>query len=515
MNATKILCPLSDAALKFADQPAIIFSARAITYSQLEAHVCSTVKHLKKIGVQPGDKVAIVSFNSIEYVIVLLALWRMGAVACLLSTRLPAQNLCNQISNLNASFLLSSSHKILSIGKITAKKFTLEDMINFDIRDSSFSKPSSIDLDQDATLMFTSGTSHEPKAVLHTYGNHYFNALGSNENIPLVPGDRWLLALALYHVGGLGILFRTILSGAAVVIPNQEEDLSANKITHISLVTTQLYRILQDKNSLKNFSSLKAVLVGASAVPSALLTEALETNLPVYLTYGLTEMASQVTTSTKVLVRHSEEQSDEESHREEILRFAQNDGRMLFHNSLKILNYRQLKISEDGEICVKGKTLFKGYFKNGKVSLPLTDDGWFKTGDLGKMDGDGNLLVSGRKDNMFISGGENIQPEEIEQCLYDLEDIKKAIVIGVENEEFGFRPAAFLKIREGAKVSIDVLVKFLEEKLARFKIPVAFYEWPHLSFPNVSRGDNSNSKEIRREFIQLIKEKPAGLKQIF
>ena len=500
MNTKKNPCPLSEAVLKYADQPAIIFSARAITYSQLEAHVCSTVKHLKKISVQPGDKVAIVSPNSVEYVIVFLALWRMGALACLLSTRLPVQNLCEQVSNVNARFLLSSSHKILSIAKITLKKFSLEDMINFDIRDSSFSEPSWMDLNGEATLMFTSGTSHEPKAVLHTYGNHYFNALGSNENIPLLPGDRWLLSLPLYHVGGLGILFRTILSGAATVIPNQEEEtltaIEKYRITHVSLVATQLYRILKDKNSLKKLSTLKAILLGGSGVPRALLMDAMENHLPIYLTYGLTEMASQVATTSM-------------SFPNACLPARQAFGGDNFgiNSNLKVLNHRELKISEDGEIEVRGKTLFKGYFKNGKIFLPLTEDGRFRTGDLGEMLKDGNLHVTGRKDNMFISGGENIQPEEIERWLYDLKDVEKALVIGVENEEFGFRPVGFVKIREGAKIFKDVLVKHLEKNLARFKIPATFYEWP-------KEFSADSSKENRRGFIQLIKEKQEMLRQI-
>ncbi len=515
---TKIFCPISGAALKFADQPAIIFSARAITYNQLEAYVCSTVKHLKKIGVQPGDKVAIVSPNSVEYVIVLLALWRMGALACLLSTRLPVQNLCEQVSNVTARFIFSSSHKILSIAKITLKKFSLEEMINFDIRDSSFSDPSWIDLDQEATLIFTSGTSHEPKAVLHTYGNHYFNALGSNQNISLLPGDRWLLSLPLYHVGGLGILFRAILSGAAVVIPNQEEDIQAaiekygtesakaDKITHVSLVATQLYRILKDKNSLKKLSTLKAILLGGSGVPRLLLTNALQNHLPIYLTYGLTEMASQVATTRMSFPNASVGNPDEAITRPPTKTFGgDNFG---INSNLKVLNHRELKIFEDGEIGVRGKTLFKGYFKNRKIFLPLTEDGWFKTGDLGAVDADGNLHVTGRKDNMFISGGENIQPEEIERSLYDLEDVEKALVMGVENEEFGFCPVGFVKIREGAKLSEDVLVKLLEKKLARFKIPIAFYDWP-------KQLSSLDIKENRRHFIALIQEKENKLKRIF
>jgi len=171
--------------------------------------------------------------------------------------------------------------------------------------------------------------------------------------------------------------------------------------------------------------------------------------LNIYLSYGLTEMSSQVATG-KVT-----------------------DKAEL---GVKVLPYRQLSISPDGEILVKGEVLFKGYIAGAKVNLPL-ENSWFCTGDIGQQDRDGHLTVTGRRDNMFISGGENIHPEEIEKALLAIKGIEQVVVVPKEDKEFGQRPIAFIKFTDD-HLTEDELIQFLQAVLPRFKIPIAFYPWP-------------------------------------
>ncbi len=175
--------------------------------------------------------------------------------------------------------------------------------------------------------------------------------------------------------------------------------------------------------------------------------------LPIHTSYGLTEMASQVTATPPG------------ASREEL----RTSGRPLPH--------REISISEEGEVLVRGETLFTGYVKGDIIDRPLDVDGWFHTGDLGGLDADGFLRVRGRKDNLFISGGENIQPEEIEAALCRLDGIEDAVVVPVPDMEFGFRPVAFVRTT-GGSVETEDLARALEPTLPRFKIPVAFYGWP-------------------------------------
>ena len=219
---------------------------------------------------------------------------------------------------------------------------------------------------------------------------------------------------------------------------------------------TQLYRLLDERGTQKILHNLKAILLGGAPVADTLITRASRVHLPLYLTYGLTEMASQVTTTNRLIYI----------------------GKLNFHNAGKVLKYRRLKINPDGEILVKGHTLFRGYVEKKRIYKSLDRQGWFYTGDLGKMDSRRNLVVLGRKDNMFISGGENIYPEEIERYLKEINGISDAVVVPVPDKEFGQRPAAFIKVERGNKNNDQKLRSFLETKLPRFKIPVKFFLWP-------------------------------------
>ena len=189
------------------------------------------------------------------------------------------------------------------------------------------------------------------------------------------------------------------------------EEVRARAVTHSYLVPTQLYRLLRDGNSA--LQSLKAILLGGAPAPRALIDEAIERKLPVYRSYGLTEMASQVTTTPPG---------------------SSTEG---LRTSGRLLPYRELRIADDGEILVRGLTRFEGYVQGDDVLPSVDEEGWFHTRDRGSVDDLGMLHVEGRMDNLFISGGENVQPEEIERALLELPGVEEAIVVPVPDEEFG------------------------------------------------------------------------------
>jgi O-succinylbenzoic acid--CoA ligase len=308
-----------------------------------------------------------------------------------------------------------------------------------------------------------------------SYGNLRANAEASNRNIPLAPGDVWLLTLPLYHVSGLGVLFRCLAAQATVAVPGEGETLAESiesyRPTHVSLVTTQLYRMMETPAGVRALITLKAILLGGSAMPPQLIREALDYGLPIHTSYGLTETASQVATTTST-------DRDEES-----LRRA------------TPLYLESVRISSEGEIEVSGPTLFLGYKEGNAVARPSTPDGWFPTGDLGQLDAEGRLTVLGRKDNLFISGGENIQPEEIERELCALAGVEAAVVVPVEDAEFGHRPVAFVKPDPDAKY----LREALRRRLPGYKIPVAFHPWPSdLDAPGLKLQRHAFIAEARR-----------------
>jgi O-succinylbenzoic acid--CoA ligase len=288
---------------------------------------------------------------------------------------------------------------------------------------------------------------------LHTLGNHYYSALGSNANIKLDPGDRWLHSLPLHHVGGISILFRVLLSRTTLALPETTaplgESITLLEATHISLVATQLRRMLAEDDVP---AGLKAILMGASAMPPGLIHEAHSRGLPLHTSYGQTEMASQVSATVP----------------DASLEQLKTSGCVLPH--------RELRVDEDGEILVRGETLFTGYVEGDKIIRPLDADGWFHTKDLGRQTSDGSLIVHGRKDNLFISGGENIQPEEIEEAFLDLPGVSEAVVVDIPDPEFGYRAVAFVRCA-GTDTSMN-LQEELYRVLPRFKVPKTIHAWP-------------------------------------
>jgi O-succinylbenzoic acid--CoA ligase len=161
------------------------------------------------------------------------------------------------------------------------------------------------------------------------------------------------------------------------------------------------------------------------------------------------------------------------------------------------LPHRGVGISDDEEIRVRGKTLFAGYVKGETLDRPLDADGWFHTGDLGALDESGYLRVRGRKDNLFVSGGENIQPEEVEAVLSGLEGVEEAVVVPVPDAEFGSRPVAFVQTAGGV-TEPETLERELGQVLPRFKIPVAFHGWPEEVGPGGMKADRRFLRTLAR-----------------
>ncbi len=459
----------------------IIWGTRQLSARQIQTYVSSSIKYLRGLGLREGQRVAICEENSVEYIILLLALWQMKVVAAPINSKWPVKTVNAYAAQISAAHLF--------------RGVDIKRLVCFDARhEVEVIQAPEFQMEQEVTIIATSGSSGEPKPAVHTWGNHLYSAKGLNEVIPLTVQDAWLLALPLYHVAGIGVLVRCLVSGSAVVLAANADIATAinrGKVTHVSLVPTQLQRLLSDAANHAALKKLKCILLGGSAIPTALVEQSLKLGLNIYLSYGLTEMSSTVAIS-HCHVNMSFPKSSAPSCRV----FPKVIGNPERSYGARILLYRELKLAADGEILVRGETLFKGYIAGARLQLPLLGDGYFATGDLGQLDEQGCLMVLGRKDNMFISGGENIQPEEIEKVLLSIKGIDQAVVVAREDAEFGKRPVSFLKYTN-APLTEAQLIKHLEQELPRFKIPVAFYSWPQELISN-------SIKIARKDFLTRI-----------
>lgn len=452
-----LLCPVYSHAVTMPERIALLTPDRTVNYGDLNS-IVSACSIVLAATYSPHSLLAFKPAGTLEEIILLFAAWRCGIPVFLINRHLPDSLLTSYFSLLalhHSHCYLLSAQDVLSVvqdAPVQSQKNTFPDTL-----------PSYMEMNQILTYMLTSGSTGLPKIAAHSFGNYYWNALGAIKGLGLDAQDQWMLTLPLYHVGGLGILFRLFICGGAVSLPGKlsaslHETLGHFLPSRISLVETQLARLLQSAPDSSCFSSLRSVLAGGGPVSSTLLSSALLSGLPVLTTYGLTEMSSQVTLSSPFTQAASPVHS----------------GELLLH--------RELRLSEqDGEILVKGPSLFQGYLdpKGGDLVCPVDRNGWFHTGDLGYFTERNELLVSGRKDNMFISGGENIQPEEIEALLTGIPGICQAVVVGVPHPEYGKRPVAFIKRDDaGGGPEIEDIRQSLTKKTARFKLPDCFFDWP-------------------------------------
>lgn len=428
------------------DLPAVIHPSGTLAWRELGERIHELAIGLLDIGLQPGQSVVLDIRPSPDTIALFWACWFSGLIVLPLSARLPVNAIQETMERAGAVVrIFDGSRAVPGIQSIAIE---------------SLQGPQSgdhfllHDLDRPATIMATSGSSGRPKLVVHSLANHFSNAQGSETVIPLTQDDRWLLSLPLDHVAGLSLLFRTFRQSASLIIPAPDESLSQNLVrtrpTHVSLVATQLQRLLDDPDKPLEQIELKALLLGGGPIPHELMERSIEAELPIHLSYGSTEMASQICTTRVQAAVDSESVG-------------------------KALPGRDILISHEGEILTRGDCLALGYWEENRL-VPCTDeDGWFHTRDLGYLDVRQTLTITGRMDNQFISGGENIQPEIIERELLRHPSVSLALVVPEVDAEFGFRPVAFLRGRISAASELDAL---LRRKLPGFMAPRAYYALP-------------------------------------
>jgi len=417
----------------------------------LERRAAFAAYALDRAGVHGGDRVAILGGPSAATVAALVGAWRLGAVAVPLDAREPASALAPKLAAVRPRLVLSNGSLPLEALPPGATALPLPE-----VGEAPFLPDAMPDV-APALIVFTSGSTGTPKAAVLTHGALRASARGVATRMGFGPTSAWLLALPMHHVGGVGVIVRALEARAVLVLP-ETNDLAAMladpAVTHASLVGTQLYRLLDtDAPGLET----KALLLGGSALAPSLLDAADARGLRVATSYGLTEMASTVTATTP------------------------GASRDVLATSGSLLDGRDLRITPAGEVAVRGRTRFDGYVDGvyaGPHALrtPFDEDGWFFTGDLGHLDDAGRLVVTGRRDLMFVSGGENVHPEAIERALLSLPGVVQAIVVPAYDVEFGRRAVAFVETSDGSDPS--PLRDVLRERLPRHLVPKAVRPLP-------------------------------------
>jgi O-succinylbenzoic acid--CoA ligase len=451
---------------------ALISGADRLTYAELDDAVDGAATRLQDAGLRPGDVAALLARNGTSFVLAVHALARIGAGLMPLNLRLTPTEITWQLRHSGSHVLLHDESQSGAIGAaqadaIAARSLNLQsltsDQPGAGARFASQEPGGEVNSNATHSIVYTSGTSGTPKGAVLTYGNHLWSAVGSALNLGLREDDRWLACLPLFHVGGLAILLRSVIYGTTAFVHDGFDPARVNAaidhegVTIVSVVANMLQRMLDERGDRPYPPSLRCALLGGGPAPEPLLRRCAAIGVPVVQTYGLTETASQVATLAP----------------EDALRKLGSAGKPLFGSQLRIEgpDGSELPPGAEGEIVVRGPTVTPGYLNDPEATARAIRDGWLHTGDIGYLDPEGYLYVLDRRDDLIVSGGENIYPAEVEAVLQSHPDVVEAGVYGVPDERWGQTPIAVAVLRSGATVTADALLAYCKDRLAAFKVP--------------------------------------------
>ncbi len=458
---------------------ALVADGRTWSYAELDADATRMARQLAGLGVRNGDRVAMLLHNGGATAVLPHAILRLGASLVPLNVRLSEDEITWQIRDSDACAVVVEARTVAMTARARKEQTnlltvsidgagaeilrlaTLGARDEYDIPLRLVHGPSDI-----LAIIYTSGTTGRPKGAMLTVSNFWWSAIGSALNIGTHADDRWLACMPLFHVGGLSILLRAAIYGITAIVQDGFDADAVNRalddegVTIISVVAVMLQRMLDARSDRPYPLSLRCVLLGGGPAPRPLLERCARLGIPVSQTYGLTETTSQIATLAP----------------DDALRKIGSAGRPIYPNEIRVMaSNGEAAPGEAGEIVVRGPVVMAGYAGQPEATTRAIVDGWLHTGDIGTLDTDGYLHVLDRRDDLIITGGENVYPAEVEAALLAHPWVVEAGVIGVPDATWGQRIVAIVRLADRPEVDRDSAVTELRAhcraQLAGYKTP--------------------------------------------
>ena len=456
------------------DRTGLSAGGKRWTFAQLDEAATRVARQLASLGARPGDRIAALLHNQALAAILPHSLLRLGSTLVPLNVRLTAREVAWQLDN------TSPQLTIVEDGTRTLADSHRGRLIEVDELMAAPEADVALRLDHPAdsilAIVHTSGTTGTPKGAMLSVSNFWWSAIGSALNLGIREDDKWILCLPMFHVGGLSIVLRSAIYGTETVVMegfdaagvNAEIDRGA---TLVSVVAVMLERMIEERGGKRYPPGLRCILLGGGPASPKLLDRCEELGIPAVQTYGLTEACSQVATLSV---------DQALSHRGSV-------GKPLYPNAVRI---------QDGEIQVRGPIVMPGYFNDRDATSSVMSDGWLRTGDAGQLDGDGFLFVLDRRDDLIVTGGENVYPAEVEEILTSHDSVVEAAVVGAPDVTWGQRVVAF--VRTSSPTDSKELDAHCRSVLAGYKVPREFHFLTN-PLPRTASG------KVRRAELRSIK----------
>jgi len=452
-----------------------------LSFHQLNDRVNQLANALVNEGVNPGDRVALCLMNSVEFVESFLAVAKMGGVVVPLNWRLVADELEFIIKDSGAETIIYGSefHSVVSDLQSRGDKTDVARWIeagdaasvlsfaqHYDaVRDSaSASEPALGAIGDDLLfIMYTSGTTGLPKGVVHSHATVFWAILTFEASCDLRDGDRYLVALPLFHVGALTPVALNVYRGVTSVVMREFDPVRAwslieeEAVTTTLLVPAMLNFMVQVPSEQIHADQLRWIQSGAAPVPVSLIEQYAGMDIEIHQIYGLTESCGPACVIGA----------------DNALKKVGSTGKAFFHTEVRVVNDTgdDVEPGEQGEVWVRGGHIMLEYWHRPEATAEtITQDRWLRTGDVATVDEDGFVFIQDRIKDMIISGGENVYPAEIENVLMSHPEVVEAAVIGQSSEKWGESPFAIVVSKEPS-LTEDSVLEHCDGKLARFKLP--------------------------------------------
>jgi len=446
---------------------AVSSSDESLSYEQLEIEVFHAAGQLLSVVEKSPGPIASLTKSGVDFAIALHSTIRISRPILPLNTRLTVNELVWQLQHAEVDYLLfDESNKVIAEELAVICEVRLIPIS--ELREKSSSPVSGLKSELLPTdplaIVFTSGTTGNPKATVLSHRNFYWSAVASEANIGVRDSDLWLACMPLFHVGGLSILLRSAIYGTSVTIHDSFDEnlvniaLNSGDVTLLSLVPTMLERILSTQpTKIRYPDTIRAVLLGGGPATPELIRRGQLQGLPLLQTYGLTEVTSQVTT---VPISNAFER-------------AGSAGLPLLAATVRLDSGDgdEPALGEPGQILVNGATVTSGYLQENTSVSDKIKEGWLYTGDLAIRDDAGFLTIKGRSDDLIVTGGENVHPAEVEQIVESYPGVIEAAVVGLDDVEWGKKITSVVVMEADSIVTEEELTSYVRDRIAGYKVP--------------------------------------------